>query len=145
MKTIKRIIVVVLILFIIKITFFLPANCKINTKLNMIENEISKRGYINNWFIISGKRSSWYNELLPNSAKQSYHLHGDAIDIYVFDINGDGIFNNEDVKIFESANQYVESNYPELVGGLGTYTNKGYLSSHMIHIDTRGYKKRYNY
>jgi len=110
----------------------------------MIENEISKRGYNNNWFIISGYRHGWYNKLLSNSAKDSYHLKGDAIDIYVIDINGDNIFNKEDIKIFNSANDYVESLNPELSGAFGTYTNKGYFSKHMIHLDTRGKKTRYN-
>jgi uncharacterized protein YcbK (DUF882 family) len=145
MKTILKISVVLFILFTIKVTFFFPANSKVVTKLNMIENEISKRGYVNNWFVISGRRSSWYNDLLSNSAKDSYHLYGEAIDIYVLDIDGDGVFNQKDIKIFESATQYVESNCPELVGGLGTYTKRGYFSSHMIHIDTRGYKVRYNH
>jgi uncharacterized protein YcbK (DUF882 family) len=111
----------------------------------MIENEISKRGYKNNWFIISGRRNLWYNNILPNSSKDSYHLKGDAVDIYVIDINYDGVFNSKDIKIFESVNKYVESIHPELTGALGTYTTKGYFTRHMIHIDTRGYKKRYNY
>jgi uncharacterized protein YcbK (DUF882 family) len=144
MKTILKISIIVFFLILIKTLFFSPGNYPVNEKLRLIKNEISKRGYTNNWFIISGKRHSWYNNLLSNSAKESYHLKGDAIDIYVFDLNSDGIFNSEDIKIFESVNKYVESTNPELVGALGTYTTKGYFSRHMIHIDTRGYKKRYN-
>ena len=132
------------ILIAVKLLFFLPGNCKVTHKLIMIENEIEKRGYRNDWFIISGQRHLWYNKILPNSAKDSYHLKGEAIDIYVIDINGDGIFNSEDIKIFESANKYVESIHPELIGAVGTYTTKGYLTRHMIHVDTRGYKLRYN-
>lgn len=125
--------------------FFLPSNPKVNLKLSKIENEISKRGYTNNWFIISGKRSKWYNNLLSNSSKNSNHLRGNAIDVYVIDIDGDGEHTKKDIEIFESVNNYVESNNPELVGAFGTYTNRGSFSKHMIHIDTRGYKKRYNY
>jgi uncharacterized protein YcbK (DUF882 family) len=144
MKTLTKVLISVIIFILIKVLFFLPGNSEVNYKLKMIENEISKRGYVNNWFIISGKRHSWYNKILSNSVKESYHLKGEAIDIYVIDLNGDGIFNSEDIKIFESANEYVESTNPELVGALGTYTTKGYFTKHMIHIDTRGYKKRYN-
>ena len=145
MKTIiKVLITVVIFIILIKNLFFQPGNSQVNFKLKLIENEISKMGYNNNWFIISGKRHSWYNSLLSNSAKDSYHIRGEAIDIYVIDLNGDGIFNSKDIKIFESANKYVESTNPDLVGALGTYTTKGYFTRHMIHIDTRGYKKRYN-
>jgi len=145
MKTLTKVLIAVVIFILIKILFFLPGNSQVNYKLKMIENEISKRGYSNNWFIISGKRHSWYNNLLSNSAKDSYHLKGKAIDIYVIDLNGDGVLNSEDIKIFESANEYIESIHPELLGALGTYTTKGYFTKHMIHVDTRGYKERYNY
>jgi hypothetical protein len=144
MKTFKIILIVMLALFLIKILILPPANTNVNQKLSLIKNEISKRGYSNNWFVISGRRQKWYNKVLPNSAKESYHLKGEAIDIYVIDINGDGKFNSEDIKIFESCNASVERTHPEFSGALGTYTTKGYFSRHMIHIDTRGYKKRYN-
>lgn len=144
MKPLTKVLIAVVIFISIKILFFLPGNSQVNYKLKMIENEISKRGYTNNWFIIGGKRHSWQNKLLSNSAKNSYHLKGEAIDIYVIDLNSDRIFNSEDIKIFESANEYVESTNPELVGALGTYTTKGYFTRHMIHIDISGYKKRYN-
>ena len=144
MKRIKTFLVLLFTLLIVKLTFFLPSNKDVTFKLKMIRNEIIKRGYNDNWFIISGKRSSWYNNLLLNSAKNSHHLNGDAIDIYVFDIDGDGVFTSKDIRIFESANNHVESTYPKLTGALGTYRSKGYLTKHMIHIDTRGYKKRYD-
>ena len=140
----KKILLVLLFLIIIKVVFFFPANSNVNYKLYLIKNEISKRGYTNNWFIISSKRHSLYNKILLNSTKKSYHLKGDAIDIYVLDIDNDGVFNSNDIKIIESANKEVELNHPELIGALGTYTTKGYFTRHMIHIDTRGYKKRYN-
>jgi len=141
---VKKIFLTLIILIIIKIIFFFPANSNVNYKLYLIKNEISKRGYTNNWFIISSKRHYWYNKILLNSSKKSYHLKGDAIDIYVLDIDNDGVFNYNDIKIIESANKEVELNHPELIGALGTYTTKGYFTKHMIHIDTRGYKKRYN-
>ena len=140
----KKIAIILILLITVKFLFFYPANSNVNYKLYLIKNEISKRGYTNNWFIISGKRHSWYNKILLNSSKKSYHLKGDAIDIYVLDIDNDGIFDSKDIQIIESANKEVELNHPELIGALGTYTNKGYFSKHMIHIDTRGYKKRYN-
>lgn len=125
--------------------FFNSADCEARTKLQMIDDEIQKRGYNTNWIVISGKRNRLYNNILPNSAKNSYHLHGKAIDIFVFDIDGDKKFTKKDIEIFKSANEYVENLNPNLIGAVGTYTNKGPLTRHMIHIDVRGYKKSYNY
>jgi uncharacterized protein YcbK (DUF882 family) len=140
----KVIFISILSIFGFKFLLMSPANPEVKVKLDLIKKEIVSRGYNPRWFIISEKRQSWYNRLLPNSAKDSYHLKGKAVDIYVIDINGDGVFNNADIKIFDSCNKHVESGHPELLGAFGTYTTKGYLSSHMIHIDTRGKSKRYN-
>jgi hypothetical protein len=86
---------------------------------------------------------------LPKSAKKknspSWHLKGKAIDVYVFDINGDNLFNKKDISILEQANKVVEKEHPELIGGFGDYflDINGYFTKHMIHFDTRGYRHRY--
>ena len=128
----------------VKVFLMPPANKEVKLKLSLIEEEIKRMGYNPKWFIISEKRREWYNGMLPNSAKGSYHLHGKAIDIYVIDIDGDGTFTASDIKIFQDCNNKVERKNPGLAGALGTYTTKDYLSKHMIHIDTRGKSKRYN-
>jgi uncharacterized protein YcbK (DUF882 family) len=110
----------------------------------MIEDEVSKRGYKTNWIVISGKRSVWYNRLLSNSVDNSNHLQGKAVDIYVFDIDGDNNFNQKDIEILRSATQYVENNYPRLKGAFGTYTNKGYFSRNMVHLDVSSRSVNYN-
>ncbi len=114
-------------------------------KLDLIENELKSKNYKTKWVIISQKRNIFINNLLQNSAKKSYHLKGKAIDIYVFDINGDNYFDIKDIKILEQANNDVEKKYPELKGAFGDYfiDKNGYFTKHMIHIDTRGFKKRY--
>ena len=134
----------IVIFVAVKLLFFYPANYGIQTKLNMIEDEIAKQGYKTSWIVISGKRSRWYNKLLSNSADNSHHLHGNAIDIFVFDIDGDNKFDEKDVKILRTANQYVEKNFPKYKGSFGTYRSKGYLTRHMVHFDTRGYSLYYN-
>lgn len=144
MKKVVILLILVIVFIGIKLTFFYPANDDVTMKLRMIKDEISKRGYNNNWFIISSKRSDWYNKILANSAKDSYHLYGKAIDIYVIDINGDYKFDNEDIKIFKSANEYIEKLYPNLIGRVGTYRSKGYFTRHMIHVDVSGINKDYN-
>ena len=141
----RKYVIIIFILIMIKFLFFFPANREVNQKLDLIQAEIAKKGYNNYWFVISGKRFNWYNKILSNSDKKSFHLTGKAIDIYVFDINGDYKFDSVDIEIFESANHIVELKHPELAGAYGTYTTKGYFTKHMIHFDTRGKKHRYNY
>ena len=92
------------------------------------------------------------NSLLPTSAKgknpkkETQHIAGKAIDIYVLDIDGDNVFNRKDIKILEQANSLVEKNHPELTGAFGDYflDKHDYFTKHMIHIDTRGQKVRYS-
>lgn len=133
-----------LMIFTIRYIFLSPPDLKTKHKLNLIKTEISKKGYHNRWFVISGIRYNWYNRILPNSVNKSYHIKGKAIDIFVFDINGDLKFTNEDIQLLQFANKSVEDAHPELVGAFGTYTNKSCLARHMIHLDTRGYSVRYN-
>ena len=113
-------------------------------KLNLIKEEVSKMGYHNRWIVISGHRSEWYNSRLSNADKESYHLKGMAIDIYVFDINGNWKFDLEDISILMKANDEVERKNPKLVGAFGTYLSGGYFTKRMIHFDTRGFKRKYN-
>lgn len=131
------------LLIIIKYVLLSPANPNVRRKLSLIEKEVNDKGYSTNWFIISDKRHKWYNSLLLNSAKDSEHLKGNAIDIYVLDVDGDAEFNENDIKIIEKACKRLEKKYPELTGGFGTYLRKGYFTRHMVHIDTRGYYKRW--
>jgi uncharacterized protein YcbK (DUF882 family) len=135
--------VFIVVLITLKLIFLYPANEKVKLKLLLIESEVSRMGYKTNWIVISEKRHKWYNSLLMNSAKNSIHLSGDAIDIYVFDVDGDNKFTYKDVKIIEKACRNVEREFPELIGGFGSYMKKGFFSKNMVHIDTRGYYKRW--
>lgn len=115
-------------------------------KLALIKTELKTKGYKPNWIIISQKRDKFLNSRLPNSAKKdSKHLEGKAIDVYVFDINGDNVFNKKDIAIIEQANHAVEKRQPDLLGGLGDYyETHNYFSQHMIHFDTRGSSARWH-
>jgi len=142
-KLIKTLVALIFFIISLKIIFLYPANEKVQLKLMLIESEVSRLGYRTNWVVISEKRHPWYNKLLMNSSKNSLHLKGDAIDIYVFDVDWDNRFTKKDVEIIEQATKSVEKEFPELVGGFGTYMKKGFFSKRMIHIDTRGYYKRW--
>jgi len=141
-KILIPIIIVILILittFTIYVGFYGMANDNVNNKISLLKSELINSGYNPYFIIICKKRSEKFNNLLPLSAKKSHHLNGDAIDIYVFDINNDFKFNDDDIKIIKEKILLIEKKYPSLSGGFGTYTNKGKLSRRMIHIDTRGY------
>ncbi len=72
---------------------------------------------------------------------ESRHLIGDAIDFIVFDINGDGSSNSDDVDIvYDILNKQIIKDK----GGIGTYKNeKSFINKQMIHIDCRGYGARW--
>jgi hypothetical protein len=135
--------------FLMYLGGLIGADKEITRKLELIKLELNSNGYKTNWIIISQKRLSFFNDLLPKSAKKknspSWHLKGKAIDVYVFDINGDNLFNKEDISIIEQANKVVEKEHPELIGGFGDYflDVNNYFVKHMIHFDTRGYSHRY--
>jgi uncharacterized protein YcbK (DUF882 family) len=132
------------ILFFSNILGLRGANKKVKTKVQLVKESLEKAGYEVNWVVISEKRSKFFNRLLPNSAKKSHHLNGDAIDVYVFDIDGDDKFTQNDLDIVKKHNRKVERRNPELRGAFGTYTSKTF-AKHMIHFDTRGYSTTYNH
>jgi len=131
--------------FLMYLGGLIDADKEITRKLELIKFELNSKGYKTRWIIISQKRLSFFNDLLRNSEKNSWHLKGKAIDVYVLDINGDNLFNKEDISIIEQANKVVEKEHPELIGGLGDYflDKNDYFTKHMIHFDTRGYRRRY--
>ena len=123
----------------------LGAEKEILTKLELIKGELKAMGHNPKWVIISQKRNIWINKELKNAVPNSNHLYGKAIDVYVLDINGDNLFNKEDISIIEQANNVVEKEHPDLIGCLGDYflDKNDYFTKHMIHFDTHGIDCRY--
>lgn len=149
MKRVKRTfvtfaILVPLIVFGRNFFGFTGANPKIKTKVQLIKQSLIDAGYKPRWFTISEKRNKIFNSFLANSAKKSHHLHGNAIDVYVIDIDGDGKFTQTDLDIVKKHNNKVERKNPNLRGAFGTYTSRS-IAKRMIHFDTRGYSTSYNH
>lgn len=113
-------------------------------KNKLIKEKIISKGHKYRVIRISSFRNEKENNLLPLSAKNSFHLHGKAIDVIVLDINNDFRVNNKDVDLFLSIIKEVERENPKLIGGIGTYKNSWY-SKQMVHFDTRGYATFWNY
>lgn len=106
-------------------------------KLGLIRQSMIEQGYKPKWFIISERRSKLLNSILPNSARFSQHLYGNAIDVYIIDIDNDGVFTEKDIKIMKAANRIIEHKHDELKGAFGSYYHTR-TSTHTIHIDVRG-------
>ena len=87
----------------------------------------------------SGFRTPLYNKRVPRAAGDSRHQYGDAADIAV-DANRDGKVDRKDVRLIELAVEIVERKYPDLVGGLGVYTQGG---ASYAHVDARGKRARW--
>lgn len=122
------------------------ANDKTLAFYDQLKDTLTKRRYKNKLLVVSTKRFRWHNDLqtkFTNAAKKSKHLSGEAIDFIVFDINSDGKSDSLDINIVVSI---LDKSILGNRGGLGTYkTDKGFLNQQMVHIDSRGYKARWNY
>ncbi len=128
---------------------------KLLDKLELTIAELEKEGHhVDHVFVMSGFRTPRYNKGGGNTggrANLSRHMYGDASDVYVDndrdgqpdDLNGDGHVDTRDAKIFADAAEKVEREYPALVGGIGIYKA---CCGHgpFTHIDTRGYRARWN-
>lgn len=111
---------------------------------NQLRSELVLQGYDDNLLVISTKRPAWYNCILTNfgAAKKSQHLHGNAIDIVVLDVNVDNIIDTNDVDIVYNIlnNEIVRDK-----GGVGTYKSlPAFWDRQMVHFDCRGYRARWH-
>lgn len=104
-----------------------------------------KKGFSARLLVISTKRFKWHNYIqvkFSGAAKKSRYLTGDAIDFIVLDINRDGNAESKDVNIvFDILDKLIIRDK----GGIGTYNSeKGFVNRQMVHIDSRGYKARWD-
>ncbi len=89
----------------------------------------------------SGFRTPAHNGGVWRAAGDSRHQYGDAVDLAI-DADGDGRVTLRDEIIVEHAVDQVESEHPELAGGLGLYTS-GHYHTPYVHIDARGRRSRW--
>ncbi|KAB2918259.1 MAG: M15 family metallopeptidase [Bacteroidetes bacterium] len=131
--------------------FYLTDVSKVNPKTvafyNQLKDSLNERGYKADFYIVSCKRPKWFNSILvklKSGAKPySQHLHGNAIDIIVLDVNNDGKSNIADVDlVFDILDKKIVGDS----GGVGTYKKmKGFASKQMIHFDYRGKRARWHH
>jgi len=122
-------------------------------KLEMILEEVNRRGYpVDTFHIMSGYRTPYYNKAIGN-VSYSRHLWGKAADIFIDqnpvdnkmdDLNKDGAVDKNDAKLLHDIiDSLVDKKwYQKFLGGLEYY---GSNQSHgpFVHIDSRGYKARW--
>jgi len=89
----------------------------------------------------SGFRTPAHNAGVLRAASDSRHQYGDAADV-VIDADGDGRITMRDEALVAQAVDQVETEHPELVGGMGLYTSSRYHTPY-VHIDTRGHRSRW--
>ena len=122
-------------------------------KLELVLSELRARGIDNSRVVVlSGFRAPYYNDLRidEGAARASRHQFGDAADLIIDadgdgrmdDLNRDGRRDMRDLNPIGAAVATVEREYPELVGGLGTYAAMG-PSGPFAHIDVRGTSARW--
>lgn len=133
---------------------YLVLDARLLDKLELVISELSRSGVpVRHVSVMSGFRTPQYNQKgvgAGGRAQTSRHQYGDAADVFVDndrngrldDLNKDGRINTRDVAVMVAAVERVEREYPELIGGAGTYKA---TSSHgpFVHIDARGNRARW--
>jgi hypothetical protein len=123
-------------------------------KLELIGNELERRGLPGRLHVMSGFRTPQYNArgvgAKGGRARESRHMYGDAADLIVDanrdgrmdDLNGDGKSTVRDARVLFAVAEMVEAEHPHLVGGLSLYPAN---SAHgpFVHVDTRGVRVRW--
>ena len=105
---------------------------------NIIElrKELEKRSYNKDGFWVRhGYRTPKYNEEV-NGASKSRHIKGEAGDMVIQDINGDGKYTEEDKSIVI---EILENRIIKDKGGIGKYPG-----TRTVHMDVRGYRARWD-
>ncbi|HLP40701.1 MAG TPA: D-Ala-D-Ala carboxypeptidase family metallohydrolase [Fibrobacteria bacterium] len=129
---------------------FLVLRERLVLKLEAVLEEVNRAGYrCDNFHVMSGYRTPWYNRDIGN-VKHSAHQFGGAADVFIDenpvdgsmdDLNGDGISDEKDSKILfgivdrMSLNKY----YLPYLGGVGQY-NRNNIHGPFVHVDVRGFR-----
>lgn len=147
----KKIIKGLLLLFLVCVLVFFfycnntrLANPAVREYYAQLKRSLRQKGYAPKMLVISTQRFKWHNAIqvkFSGAANNSKHLHGNAIDFLVWDINGDGQSDGKDVAIVVGI---LDKEIIQNKGGIGTYVNGGsFINRQMVHIDCRGYRARW--
>lgn len=105
-------------------------------KLLELQQALKSRGYNPYGFRAStGHRTPEFNEAL-NGASKSRHIAGEAVDLVIGDIDGNGRYTEADKSIVL---ELCEKEIIKNEGGIGRYPG-----TRVVHIDVRGYRARWD-
>lgn len=123
-------------------------------KLELIAQELERRGRPSSLRVMSGFRTPQYNArgVGPRGgrARDSRHMYGDAADVYV-DADGDGRMDDLDRDGRVTVNdagwlarvaEQVEVEHPAITGGIGVYRANA-VHGPFVHVDVRGTPARW--
>lgn len=109
---------------------------KILYKIVELREELARQGYNPDGFKVNhGFRTPRHNEDV-GGAGQSRHLYGEAVDMTILDINGDGKYSVADKEIVLDI---LEKTVISSGGGIGLYPG-----TRTVHMDVRGYRARWD-
>ncbi len=123
-------------------------------KLELIGDELERRGLPGTLRVMSGFRTPQYNEQgvgkKGGRASASRHMYGDAADVFVDangddvmdDLDGDGKITIRDARVLFAVAEDVEARHPDLAGGLSAYPANP-AHGPFVHVDTRGVRARW--
>lgn len=117
-------------------TQYLLLDRRVIYKFIDLQNELRKQKYNPYAFLVYNGFRHPQNNNKVQGAPASRHLHGQAIDIKVKDIDQDGDKDQNDKKIVL---ELLENDIIGNKGGVGRY-----IGTMSIHFDVRGYKARWN-
>jgi len=109
---------------------------KLLHKILLLQEALEKKGHNPNGFkVVNGHRHPLYNEKVGGASK-SRHIKGEAIDIHIKDIDGNGYYEAKDKQIVLDL---LEKEIIKSEGGIGKYPG-----TRAVHFDVRGYRARWD-
>lgn len=115
---------------------------EVRHKRRLLDHALRKQGYTPHYFLLSGYRPPWLNRLLPLASRNSVHQRGQAIDVWVVDIDGNYLTIQSDLAIIANTLDGLDRTYPAYRGGVGLYRAS---FSPMVHFDVSGRHRHWNY
>ena len=115
----------------------LNANDRVHNKLAFIKEQLKEQGHNPKWIIISQKRGYVYNWFLQwkgTAVKNSEHLHGNAIDVFVLDIDGNGTYTDSDYELMQKAGILYDNKINRKGVVAHYFKKKNLLDKHMVHV-----------
>ena len=110
-----------------------------------LKEELRRAGHRPHLAVLSGRRfavDNWLLNTFGGASRNSRHLHGDAIDVLVLDVDGDGRADRNDIDIVYAI---LDQKLIGDSGGVGTYAGEsGFFNRQMVHFDLRGHRARWH-